>query len=128
MENVNETNTILTEQMQRQEEEKLQVRAELNAAREKMLDAIAAQYAENGEGKVKDAATECVQLKAKYDSIGKLINPDLGDYLHPIHYEVGMSVEKGKWYFTDDPELPHEAIENGVSEGFYDRGYFDFVE
>lgn len=79
MENVNETNTILTEQTQHQEEEKLQVQAELNAAREKMLDAIAAQYAENGEGKVKDAATECVQLKAKYDSIGKLVLTEEGD-------------------------------------------------
>lgn len=51
-----------------------------------------------------------------------------GDYLNPILYADGDSVEIGKWYYNDDKDLPHEAIASGQPVGFTDRNYFDFVE
>lgn len=56
--------------------------------------------------------------------------PD-GDYTRPIQIpENGIEVEQGKWYYTDDPELPHEALQDAfvTPDDFNDKTWFDFVE
>lgn len=54
--------------------------------------------------------------------------PQTGDYLDPIPWQPGDSVTSGRWYYAEDKELPHEAIQSGVPESFRDPEYFDFVE
>lgn len=54
--------------------------------------------------------------------------PQSGDYLDPIPWQPGDAVTAGLWYYTEDKELPHEAIQSGVPADFYDHTYFDFVE
>lgn len=49
----------------------------------------------------------------------------LGDYINPIIYEVGMEVEKGKFY-SDYNDI-WEAKKNGVPESFADTKYFDII-
>lgn len=51
--------------------------------------------------------------------------PD-GDYLNPILYEDGISVETGKFY-TDGDNI-WEAIKDGIPSGFDDKEYFDIIE
>lgn len=48
-----------------------------------------------------------------------------GDFLNPLLYSVGMSVEIGKWY-TDGEDL-WEAIQSGVPANFEDTQYFDII-
>lgn len=52
-----------------------------------------------------------------------------GDYTNPILYKQGMSVELGKWYYTESVgiDLPREAIMSGVPVNFDDNNYFDWV-
>ncbi len=54
--------------------------------------------------------------------------PQTGGYLNPIPWQPGDAVTAGLWYYMDDKELPHEAIQSGVPADFYDHTYFDFVE
>lgn len=49
----------------------------------------------------------------------------LGDYINPIIYEEGMTVEKGKFY-SDYNDI-WEAKKNGVPESFADTKYFDII-
>lgn len=54
-----------------------------------------------------------------------------GDYTNPILIpENGITTVTGKWYYTTDKELPHEAKQNAfvTTEDFFDRTWFDFVE
>lgn len=53
--------------------------------------------------------------------------PQTGDYTDPIKFEAGMSVKTGLWYYTDDPELPMEAIADGVPAEFGDAQFFDGI-
>jgi len=54
--------------------------------------------------------------------------PQTGGYLDPIAWQPGDAVTAGLWYYTENKELPHEAIQSGVPESFRDPVYFDFVE
>ena len=54
--------------------------------------------------------------------------PQTGDYTDPILWREGDEVASGCWYYTDDRELPHEAIKPGIPSGWYDKDFFDFVE
>lgn len=47
------------------------------------------------------------------------------DYLRPISYENGMSVEAGLWY-TDGEDI-WEAIADGTPESFTDTNFFDII-
>lgn len=49
-----------------------------------------------------------------------------GDYLNPIMYTEGMTVESGKWYTSEDENI-WEAIKDGVPTGFDDTEYFDII-
>lgn len=51
-----------------------------------------------------------------------------GDYLDPIHYEVGSEVVEGKFYYADDYDLRWQAKQSGVPTDFADTEYFDIVE
>lgn len=53
-----------------------------------------------------------------------------GDYLNPIYYVMGMSVEEGNFYYNDEwgKELPREAIDTGTPLSFNDRRFFDWIE
>lgn len=46
-----------------------------------------------------------------------------GDYTNPIKYVEGMSVEKDKWYYLDDKDLPREAVKSGTPKNFDDEEY-----
>lgn len=52
-----------------------------------------------------------------------------GDYLNPITYNVGDTVEEGKFYHEvgegKDAELIWEAIKSGTPADFTDTEYFD---
>lgn len=52
-----------------------------------------------------------------------------GDYLNPITYNVGDTVEEGKFYHEvgegKDAELIWEAIKSGTPVDFADTEYFD---
>lgn len=54
-----------------------------------------------------------------------------GDYLNPITYNVGDTVEEGKFYHEvgegKDAELIWEAIKSGTPVDFADTEYFDIV-
>lgn len=67
-----------------------------------------------------------IEVRREYIPDPDYIQPE-GDYLHPIAYEQGAAVEAGKWYYTDDPELPREAIASGIPASFDDRDFFDIV-
>lgn len=57
-------------------------------------------------------------------------SPSEGDYTNPIRIpNTGTTIIKGYWYYTDDKDLPHEAISDAfvTPEDFYDRKLFDFV-
>lgn len=41
-----------------------------------------------------------------------------GDYLHPIPFSDGMTVEEGLWYYADDPDLPAECVQGGVAKSY----------
>lgn len=53
-----------------------------------------------------------------------------GDYLNPIYYVMGMSVDEGNFYYTDEwgKVLPREAIDTGTPLSFNDKRYFDWIE
>ena len=55
-------------------------------------------------------------------------NPQTGEYTDPILWHGGDEVVSGYWYYTDDKDLPHEAIKSGIPSGWYDKDFFDFVE
>lgn len=119
-----------SENEQHDAEEKLIISAQMNEKALDLLMAIAKHFAVNGEGELKQKAQEYVGLKRKYDGVGKVVEgtQPAGDYLNPIPYTNGMAVEVGKFYYTDDKDLPHEAIMSGVPAGFNDKEYFDCVE
>lgn len=50
-----------------------------------------------------------------------------GDYLDPILWSPGDSITTGLWYYTDDKDLPHEAIVSGTPFDFNDRNFFDDI-
>lgn len=49
-----------------------------------------------------------------------------GDYLNPIRWVEGMSVETGKFYWYDDKDLPAEALKSGVALA-WNKEWFDIV-
>lgn len=53
--------------------------------------------------------------------------PEIGDYTKPIKWKPGEPVIAGKWYYTDDKDLPHEAIAAGVPLNFNDAKFFAFI-
>lgn len=118
------------ENEQHEAEEKLIISAQMNEKALDLLMAIAKHFATNGEGELKQKAQEYVGLKEQYDGVGKVVEgtQPAGDYLNPIPYINGMAVEVGKFYYTDDKDLPHEAMRDGVPADFNDKEYFDFVE
>lgn len=65
------------------------------------------------------------ECESRYDSIGKVVNPDEGEYINPIRYTQGMAVVQGKWY-TDGDDI-WEALKDGVPASFSDKEYFDIV-
>lgn len=67
-----------------------------------------------------------IEVRREYIPDPDYIQPE-GDYLHPIAYEQGAAVEAGKWYYTDDPELPREAIASGIPASFDDAEFFDII-
>lgn len=75
------------------------------------------------------AATESGSIM--YEFADSDVNtPIFGDYINPIEIpSEGITVEKGKWYYVDDKDLPHEAKEDAfvTPEDFNDRIWFDFV-
>lgn len=62
-----------------------------------------------------------------YEFVKKTEPEETGTFLNPILW-VGQAVEIGKWYFTVDKDLPHEAVAQGIPNDFYDRQFFDYVE
>lgn len=48
-----------------------------------------------------------------------------GDYINPIPYLDGMTVEQGKFY-TDGEDI-WEAYNSGVPSGFADKAFFDII-
>lgn len=64
------------------------------------------------------------------DSMMEVIKKDasempVGDYVNPIAYVSGMTVEQGKFYTNGDDIW--EAIQSGVPAGFDDRTFFDII-
>lgn len=56
--------------------------------------------------------------------------PSSGDYTNPIHLDSnGLNTVVGKWYYTSDKDLPHEAIVEAfvTNEDFDNKSFFDFV-
>lgn len=73
------------------------------------------------------------ELKKISDSIIEVVKKEnsempIGDYLNPIHFEKGIQVEIGKWYYEEDKELPFECIADGYPQSILDRDYFDIIE
>lgn len=129
-EEIMEQTMLNSENEQHEAEEKLIISAKMNEKALDLLMAIAKHFVISGEGELKQKAQEYVGLKEQYDGVGKVVEgtQPAGDYLNPIPYTNGMTVEVGKFYYTDDKDLPHEAMRNGVPAGFNDKEYFDFVE
>lgn len=53
-----------------------------------------------------------------------------GDYTNPILIPAaGLTTTAGLWYYVDDPQLPHEALQDAfvTPDDFYDRTWFDYV-
>ncbi len=67
-----------------------------------------------------------IEVRREYAADPDFAQPE-GDYLHPIAYDEGMAIETGKWYYTDDPELPREAIASGIPASFDDAEFFDII-
>lgn len=72
-------------------------------------------------------------VKRMSNGVFEVVKEELtnGDFANPIQIPVnGITIETGKWYYADDPELPHEAIRDAfvTPEDFYDSTWFDFVE
>lgn len=75
------------------------------------------------------SATEYKEIKDRYDELNKVIQTTdgTGTMQDPIKgWMVGMDVESGKWYLTDDGYL-WEAINDGKPTSSTDREYFDVV-
>lgn len=49
-----------------------------------------------------------------------------GDYINPITFVEGMTVETGKFYTNGDDIW--EAMKDGVPTGFDDEEYFDIIK
>lgn len=52
----------------------------------------------------------------------------IGDYTRPIQIpDTGLTTEAGLWYFTTDPEMPHEARRDAyvTPDDFNDSAWFD---
>lgn len=47
-----------------------------------------------------------------------------GDYLNPIRWVEGMTVEQGKFYWYEDKDLPLEALKSGTPTKWADE-YFE---
>lgn len=53
-----------------------------------------------------------------------------GDYINPIQItDSGLITQVGLWYYTNDKDLPHEAIISAfvTPEDFDDKRWFNFV-
>lgn len=69
------------------------------------------------------------RLAARIDEIGKVVQTIEGDGSMKDPYKgwkVGMDVEQGKWYLTDDGYL-WEAVKSGKPSSTTDNEYFDVV-
>lgn len=65
-----------------------------------------------------------------YEVVKKEEETTAGDYLNPIYYVMGMSVDEGNFYYNDEwgRELPREAINTGTPLSFNDKNYFDWID
>lgn len=59
------------------------------------------------------------------EEVSEVSENDGTDYLRPITYSEGMTVEAGLWY-TDGNDI-WEAIASGTPESFADANYFDII-
>lgn len=76
-----------------------------------------------------------VSVQDNGNGVYKVVKPadeetTAGDYLNPIYYVMGMSVDEGNFYYTDEwgRELPREAIDTGTPLSFNDKRYFDWID
>lgn len=80
----------------------------------------------------RDSALEIIEAKkelARYDETGKLIQTaeGSGSMEDPVKgWKVGMEVEEGLWYLTEDGYL-WECIKSGEPESTTDKEFFDVV-
>lgn len=79
--------------------------------------------------KVSEMTDDIKDVSTKVDELGKVIQTPEGNGTMEDPYkgwQVGQSVEAGKWYSTSDGYL-WEAIKTGVPTSSTDREYFDVV-
>lgn len=69
---------------------------------------------------VSDVAAGVQEIIKKDDS-----EMPVGDYVNPIPYAEGMTVETGKFYTNGDDIW--EAVQSGTPNSFEDRDYFDII-
>ncbi len=77
-----------------------------------------------------NALMQYMGLRGRWNgSVFEVVKSEMGsgDYTNPIRWTPGIFVEVGKWYYTDDKDLPHEALGSGTPVDFNDRAWFDYI-
>lgn len=75
-----------------------------------------------------DAVVEFLCEQARQTEAEEVVKEDMpsGDYLNPIPYTEGLEVTAGLFYYTEDRDLPAEALKSGVASG-WNTEWFDIV-
>ena len=103
--------------------------ARIEEKKKELFDAWCKQQADHGTGDVKQIALEIKAIENERDSLGKVIQTleGNGSIENPYKgWKVGMSVEAGMWYLTEDGYL-WEAIASGIPTSTTDADFFDVV-
>lgn len=74
---------------------------------------------------INSSGYEVKKIDDRTYEVVKKVTVTEGDYLNPIFFVLGMTVEVGKWY-TDGSDI-WEALKTGVPAEWEDPEYFDVI-